>query len=360
MSTGDVYHYRDWTWGIIQGNNGTFGTGGLFADTTLVSTASVQIPTDVDIEITKNVNTRRPNRANSYRQPVLLDATQDGKGVAPTLKWNTEFTKEHGDYLLSGLFQRCTEGATTPYVKTFRWPTSSTTWTSTTGYGYPNFEDNEGYYYGFVSNHSVSTLDKGIISCVPTDVTFSIDSTPQNNQLKFSSNWVGRIVQPAPLTATVPTAYTALSYFSFDDMVVTVFSGAMYCYGWSLTITPGFTQIPGGGTSCQDIAMGPHKVTGYIDILWNATTRAIFEDLQTDTNGNQTGPITIGWGSGADPVTTSGDLLFKLNAQFTGHQNQGNEERIIRLQFECVEDVVGNVRDCEIQMANAIDRAWQG
>jgi len=350
---GDIYHLRDWTWGIVEGNVSYASKD--FGDTALTSTASVQIPTDHTIEITQGVNPRRPNRASGYRQLWHLDATQDGKGVSPTLSWTGEATKVHLPYILAGLFQRVDEADTTPYAKIFKWPTSSAVWSSTT-FGYPNFSDDDGYFYGFIENSPVALRDVGILSCVPTSVTLSIDSQAESNRLRFDSSWIGRLLNTG-FSATGPTAYSSLTHFVFDDMTLTIGGTTVLPYGWSVTIEPGFQQQPGGGTSCQDIAMGPHKVTGYVDILWDATASAIFNDLQDDSNGYQTLPIAIYWGAGNDPVTTDGELRIELNAQFQSTPNQGSEVRIRRLNFECIKDAT--YEDIEIQIADAVDRTWQ-
>lgn len=349
----DIYHLRDWTWGIIEGNV-SFASKD-FQDTNLGSTASVQIPTDHTIELKQAANTRRPNRANGYRQNWHLDATQDGKGVSPTLSWTGEATKQHLPYILAGLFQRVDEADTTPYAKIFKWPTASAVWSSTT-FGYPTFADDDGYFYGFIQNSPVALRDSGALSCVPTSVTLSIDSQPESNRLRFTSDWVGRLIH-STFSATAPTAYTAPYHWVFDDMTLTIDAGAVVCYGWSVTITPGFIQIPGGGTSCTDVAMGPHKVTGYVDILWDAIAEGIFQDLQDNGNNYQTAPIAIHWGGGNDPVTTENELRIELNAQFNDVSNQGSEVKVRRLAFECVKDAT--YEDIEIQIADAVDRTWQ-
>lgn len=352
----DVYHLRDWKVGIIQGNTGTFGSAGSdFDDTTLAGTATTQIPVDGFAEILKNVNTRRPNRVNGKRQLWHLDATQDGKGVAPTISWNCEATKAAFPYLISGLFQRCDEAGTPNYVKIFKWPDSTAVWSAST-FGYPTFADNDGYFYGFVlENPTSSAFDTAILSCVPTTATISIDSTPENNRLRFTSNWAGRITQES-LSATATTAYTAPSYYDFDAMNVTINAGTTFvCYGFSITIEPGFKQIPGAGSSCDDIAMGPHKVTGYIDLLWGSETRTILMDIDDDGGGAQTMPVVFYWG--ANPAATDGDLVIALNCQFQTPTNIGDEERVIRLPFECVKD--GTYEDIQIEIADAISRGWQ-
>lgn len=353
------YHLRDWTWGIVVSNTGTLGDANSFADTALTSTASTQIPTDATIEIKKSVNQRRPNRANGYRQNWHLDATQDDKGLAPSLSWSCEASKVHLPFVFAGLFQSCIEGASTPYVKTFKWPTLGVSWSTSTGYGYPIFSSDQGYYFGFIENSPVTSADVGILSCVPTEATLSISSEAPNNDLMCSSNWIGTLTQDTSFSATTPTPYAALTKFNFDDMSVKIGGTAdLVCYGWSITITPGFIQIPTGGAGCQGIAMGPHKVTGYIDILYDSNARVVFQDLGDDGNGFQTQLIEIWWGAGNDPVTTDGELRIELNAQFSDTSNQGSEARIRRLTFECVKDAT--YEDIQIQIADAVDRVWQG
>lgn len=343
---GDIYNLRDWRVGIAK--------MGDFNNTTLAATASTQIPTGVDAEIKRNVVKRHPNRTNKSRVKNQIDHTISDKNIAPTFTWNSIATKEHVDFLLAGLFQRVDEEATTPYQKAFTWPNPTAVWGSST-FGYPTFADDEGYYFGFlVENPTSGNYDEGILSCVPTSATFSIDSTSDDSRLQFTSDWMGRLVQDG-VAYTAPTAYTSLTGYEFQDMTVTLESTAVTCYGWSLTINPGFKQIPGRGASCQDIAMGDgmHRITGYVDLLWDTITRLVFADIGDDGSGGQTLTFKATWGStGAD-----GYLNFEFPVQFDDISNQGTEERIRRLSFEFVPAAGSDAT--LVEMANAIDRVWQ-
>lgn len=363
--------YRDWTWGLAELNSGApavngtrvsmTGNGTEFNDTSLASAASQQIPVDGTININKNVVERRPPRANGYRQPYYLDASNDNYGITPTWTWSAPLTRDTADLIFAGLFQRCTEGGTTPFVKSFQWPIVGAAWALTGGvYGYPEFSTDEGYFFGLIGNSPLGGVtDIGVTSSVPRDATFTCSSDANEGRLYCVSNWDGLLVTDyASLTAPTPYSLTNSEYFHFNGMSVTIGGTAVVCYGMSLTITPGFKQIPAGGDSCQDIAMVTHEARGYIDVLWDITARTLSTAVETNDTSAIMNTLKIFWGSGADPITTDGDLMFEINGKLSGYpQNQGSEEQIVRLEFQGVKS--SGDEDIVVSIANANDRGWQ-
>lgn len=354
--------YRDHTFGIVELNQGAPATTGTrvtpssaFVDTSISSTASQQIPVDGFISINKNIQELRPNRANSFRMPYYRDSENNNKGIAPTFSWNSALTLDHADLIFAGLFQRTVETATaSKFEKTFQWPVAGAAWALTGGtYGYPEFADDEGYFFGFIGNSPVSVHDFGILSCVPMSATFTCAPAENHGRLYCVSNWAGLLTQEY-VTNTAPTAYLTPYYWTFPDMNVTVNSTAVTCYGISLTVTPGFKMIPAPGDSCTDIAMVPHEVRGHIDILWDIVARTYFSSYESDLG---TIAIRIYWGSGATPAATLNDLEFTCQAKLMNVEDLGDEERVVRIPFQCVYDTAGY--DCKIQIVNGLDRGWQ-
>lgn len=357
--------YRDIKYGISEINSGVIGAGTAragdgtqFGDTSLGSTASTQIPVDGNIDFNKNIQERRPARANGYRQPYYIDSNNDNKGQPVTFTWNSAVTKETIDVLCAGIFQRCVEAGTTPYIKDFQWPVVGSAWALTGAtYGYPEFSTDEGYFFGFVKDSPVSTTSEAALSCVPNRLLLTCSSDANDGRLYQSSDWTGRLKTDYTVL-TDPTGYTLTnaSYYHFEDMKVTITGTEMVCYGMQLEITNGLKHIPAGGTSCTDIAFVTHNVRGYIDVLWDGSARNAFTLAEGDDSSAMP-TVIISWGTHADPITTDGDLMFKFSAKINEMPDQGSDERVVRISFQGMK--TSGAEDMKVSVANALDRAWQ-
>ena len=359
--------YKDIKYGIAELNSGAVGSsptrtgdGTQFGDTSLASTASTQIPVDGNIDFNKNIQERRPNRANGYRMPYYNDAINDNRGYPTTFTWNSAVTQATIDVLCAGIFQRCTEGGVSPYVKSFQWPVVGAAWALTGAmYGYPEFATDEGYFFGFVKDSPVAVTSEAALSCVPNRLLLTCSSDANDGLLYQSSDWTGRL-KADYVALTDPTGYTitTTSYYHFQDMTVKAAASEMVCYGIQLEITNGLKQIPAGGSSCVDIAFPAHNVRGYIDVLWDAVARAAFTSAES---GNPADVVLFeiywGTGGGSDPVTTTGDLQFKFTGKVNEMPDQGSDERIARISFQGVK--TASYEDMKVQVANDLDRGWQ-
>ena len=362
--------YKDIKYGIAELNKDVVATAGArpsatgdgteFGDTSLASTASTQIPVDGNIDFSKNIQERRPNRANGYRMPYYNDVNNDNKGQPVTFSWNCAVTNDIVDILCAGIFQRCTEGGTTPFVKSFQWPVVGAAWALTGAtYGYPEFATDEGYFFGFLKDSPIATTSEAALSCVPNRLLLTCSSDANDGRLYQSSDWTGRLkTDYTVLTDPTSYTYTDSSYYHFQNMTVTVGGTEMVCYGIQLEITNGLKQIPAGGESCTEIAFPSHNVRGYIDVLWDGVARAAFTSAETD-NSASTPLFLIYWGTGgaSDPVTTNGDLQFKFTGKINEMPDQGTDERVVRIGFQGVKSA--SYEDMKIQVANALDRGWQ-
>ena len=337
----------DFQYGIQFGNHASAPD---FDTLTWTALATSALPLEQDVVFQKNVRQYRPNRASGFRHNRYENVTNESQCIAPTCSMSLPATLPRLSDFLYGAFQSVTEAGGAPYKKDFVYPATA---------GHPDLSANAGAFFALVKKAaSGSTSDQVIMSAIPRSLTLSCYPDQNNGRLTVQIEWTGRYHQEAQTysgTLTYPTSWT---YFNFADLKTTSFAGAdVVLFGFTFTLANGMKQIPcegysASGKSCQNAAFPRFHTTGSVDVLWNATLAGnLAKEVGTDMLA-----LAIAWGSGADPVTTTGDLLLKGSVKINSHSSVGNEESKRRIEFDCVE---GSATEAfEAHICDNVDRSW--
>lgn len=376
-----IGHFKDYRLGLIWGNAGAPATGGtevtkVFDKTTSIDAlGSFELPVESYTPFVINQNNRRLNRQTSHRHRTLRDTWNDTKGSIPGLSISLPATKELLDLFLYMGFQRVAEGATTPYVKSYEYPNKMET-TFANG-KYPEFNNDEGAFCGFVINYSTGHLSSSaqmIMTCVPTKVTFSCFADQHDGQLWIDADFIGRYYERGLTYSGTMTACSQedTGLYHINDVthakilnVGTNGNASCPISGFSFTIDTGLKFVPFGGVGggSKDIIMNGPNTSGFVDFMINDTSAGLVSAALAQQIVQSTGLENyIAWT--ATPAATDGDLSFNWVAQVTDFTPIGNEETKFRVAFDCVDTETGlatsstNEDAFIVTFANAIDRGW--
>lgn len=357
--------HRDSKYGICFGNHAS--AADFDTVSSLAALATAGLPQEAVVEFKKNANVRRPYRASGQRMNVIADTANDVYHVSPSATLALPFyhTTTAGaagiDILLGSIFQEVTEGASTPYVKTFTPPLSG---------AHPDFSADAGCFFTLVEETGVTAADKIMHSCAATKATLSCYPTQNDSRLYLSMDVIGRYLNEHVAstgytgTMTFPSAY---GYFPFNALrTVTVDVGnagsptAISTYGFTFTIETGLVPVPTAGYHGANAYNETNRVnrfytvTGSVDLLWDATARTL---ITNETGGSSTeAEFVFNWGA-ANPITASGELCVSAYGRVNTSSFQGNEERIVRVEFDgSYYDAATDRFPLQVQYANAIDR----
>lgn len=325
--------FRDTRYLICWGNHASAAD---FDATSWTSLNTFELPAETVVKFNKNVQRRRPFRANSFRVPQYADIDNDMYGVAPTATLSVPIfypsasasTTDFLSYLLGACIQDVTVSGT--YVHTFTPPTQL----STT----PDFGANAGGYFTLIEQTGLAGHDQAILSCSAKEFTLSWAPDKNDGRLYLTINLFGRYHQDG---ATYSGSVTTLSGYSYRDAAslkaFSIGGTDVPLYGFTFTSLTGLKGVPtegyaaAGGHNEENRVMPLATASGSVDVLLNADTRALMET----ENAKSEKQIIVQFSTG-DPVSVGGELILKANAVFHDHDYVGTEEQRGTLSFDCI------------------------
>jgi hypothetical protein len=303
------------------------------------------------IEVNEDVKNREGNSNYSgSRDDDIANHQNDTKGSMPTFELTTPGGVRKGEIanFLYAFMQNVSEGAATPYAKTYTFPATQ-----------PDFTANAGYFATFGFQDPTATYGLEIKDCIGADkIAFNL---AVDKYLEISQTWRGRgapAVDFAPSTGT--WARAAISRYHYLDCAMTVDYGsgdtAVTMIGdqsWEMTQE----VVPVGNDSgnVQTYGIRNHKGTFNLTILYDATARAIEADYRTGTINK----IKLRWGN-ATPGTVDGDLYFYFGIIVKSAKRIEGNGGVYALNITgaIVGDAANGLEQMTIICADAIDHAW--
>lgn len=367
-----IQHQRDTRVCLIWGNTAKPDTAGSltavdFDKTTSLSALTSQaLPVEGFTFFNIDIKSRRVNRQTGKRFRTIADAWNDRKGSIPGVTLSMPATKETLDLFLYMALQRVTEGASTPFVKNFQYPTNTTSVFASGAY--PSFASDEGAFCGLVfsagSQTPFSGFEEFLMGCVPTQLRITCSSDQHDGQLWLEADMIGRYWEgTTSYTGTITSASTEPTMlFHINDLGVRKLVAASDCpiYGFGFTIDTGLMFVPFGGTGgggSTNLVMNGPNVSGFVDFLVDDTNDDVFDFARsTDLSTLQNNTNQIAWGNGT--TDADGDLDFTWQA-ITGPEGVtpvGTEEMRFLWRFDCAEYTSNDA--FKVNLANALDRGW--
>ncbi len=261
------------------------------------------------------------------------------------------------DLLLYGVMQTiASEDAASPFEKIFVWDSSTTQ---------PQFTDDTGKFYTVVLNGGIASEDMIATTCILRDLTISSDPGTNGGRLTVSGNFISGHSSATKFfesgsqsfgTATQP----GTAYFNHCNLKTKTIGGTdMIVESYSYTLNNKAVRIGcdvnGDSESFALAGSGGYELTGSIRLLYDDNAKGLM------TNGLTTafdGPLVLAYGTGADPATTTGDFLQKLNINIpaTARDFAAETGTMIDVTFKGADDGTNEMADIEI--APAVDRVW--
>ncbi len=347
MAHGNVYSGKQWPLVIAQ--EPVWGT----PETTGFKALHIEMAQDVDR--TRLINVFR-RRAHGDRMPRNTDYFRSQAGGVVMLPFEAWATHDTLDLLIHGVMHDLvSEGATTPYEKVWEWddgttkPLFSTVAAITT----------RGTLFSVIQGGPVASEQDLLTSCIVAPLTLSkspglplvvagnffsghsADYDHQNNTDITSAVDPGTDYYVTEKTKTIGTADVILGDYSF-------------------TLEPNAFRLGNdadGNAEEYSILGGDGPfLTGSIDVLYDADSKDLIDNILATSFDTQ---IVLAYGSGNTPVDTDGDLLMKFNVNLDigGTKDYAREEGVMwTLAVSGAFDGTNNLVD--IELANAVDRAW--
>jgi len=294
------------------------------------------------------------NVAAATRNPIAADQLPHVKQATPVVTMTGEAKQGELDLFLYMLFQKVTEGATTPFSKAFTFDKT----------GQPDFtvtSPQEGFFttlivddpYTATSSQSLKFKDlvsrKLTLTCSPGEY------------LKFNTEIMG-IGAPShdAATASGTVARSTDSFWHYADIArATVNDGSSHDLDlegvFEIGLTNTLTPIGQTGGEYATFVLGARPCTFKFSVVHGAIT----DTLRTAQRAGSQCDWRIGWGH-ATPGTDNGDLDIAFSGKINPDGitlNQGGEVSLVDVSGV----ILADDKDADgvtITMANALDRTW--
>jgi hypothetical protein len=278
-----------------------------FAEQTVYGTAEADSAAfmEVDCEplvVNRDVKLIEVQGAHGYRDRHANNIIVTGKACLPSFTVTTPIKREDLAIYLAAFFQAVTEGATTPFSKTF-----------TLHQTQPDFLSSAGYFYTWIARDVAASKSVKVKDCILRALTLKIAGGAEPAML--TAEWVGRglaAVNANPSGTWTPNANTNI-YLREDIDRVTVNFGAGAISFHLVEAELSFSRdIVGVG---QD-GSGQYRLVHTTNPIGNAKIKVVkdsdWETVRTNHAAGTAIDFNLGFGN-VSPGTVAGDL------DITGH-----------------------------------------
>ena len=255
----DVYSRHDSRIGIFP--QAEWGTGA-------ATNAAFKELANGPFDFTRDVKLRRPDRSfastsGGQRYPDIRDVQNDNKGAAPTITISGDVRKDDLSMLLYSVMQNVSEAGTTPFLKTFTFPTTQ-----------PDFTLDGGFFSTICAWHPVASQSHALVDAIINELTFSCAPGSGDDRLQYNATFIGRggIVDSWNPSGTWTRADE--DHFYFHDLAgITAGASALDILSIEWTIAnnalPVGVELDSG--NFQTFALPRYSVTGKIRVLYGST-----------------------------------------------------------------------------------------
>lgn len=293
---------------------------------------------DKEVEITKALTVRTMDKQSYYTHQ---------KGVNPKVTLTGFALENLIPRFLYGYFQSVTEGATTPFDKTFV-PHATQ----------PDFTANAGYFFTLIMYNGAASTAYKMSDCIVQHINFS--SNP-GEMSKYTVDIIGRKIVAATSNPTGTYSHLAQEYFHFEDQARHYYNNGSGAYtpvllgGWELDLTQEVRPIGQDGSgNNSSFAVSNKTGTFKSKVLVDTNTRG----LLTNRGSNTMVTFNIAWGGGT-AGETDGDLDFSFQGKVTPATARNEEPDLgIDLEVKLLSDVANSEEMIEVVAADATDMSW--
>lgn len=344
----DIYSGKQWELAISQED--TWGT----PQTTGFKSLHIETAQPVDRSGLTHIYRKR---ARGNRMPHNTDYTFIQGGGMVNLPFEAWATHDTLDLLVHAVMHDLvSEGVSTPFAKIWEWDSGTTS---------PLFNTvaaitTRGTIFSVIQGGPVASEQDLLVSAILSQLTFNKSI---GQPLVVSGNWFsGHSGAYDQSNNTDITSATDPGTDYYVTEIVKQIGGVDVILGdYSFTLDPKAARQgnDANGNAENYVILGGDDpfLSGSLNVMYDTNTKDLIDNAMTTGFDTQ---LIIAYGSGNDPVDTDGDLLIKLNIHIDPTaiaKDYGREEGVMwTIPFTGADD--GTNEMVEIEVANAVDRAW--
>ena len=244
--------------------------------------------------------------------------------------------------LLYAVLQNVSEGATTPYTKTFNLLLSSQ----------PDFSSSAGYFATMGAKLPLSGRDIKLTSCIASNLALKSDIVSGDGRLMASVDFISGFSSSVAATFSGTWTIASQNYFDFGSPATATLDGNdLVLYSWELAINNNAKRQgndSNGNAQTYSVAIPELEVTGSLTVKYDSNVAAVMADYIA---GNEK-PIVL-------EVGTAGAAgHFKLDLQdtiYTGPNLDLGDEIKLTVPFKMLYD---GSNTSTITVSDGVDQAW--
>jgi hypothetical protein len=302
--------------------------------------------------IDRDVKVRNVPVSSGSRNPSKNEIITHQSMAAPKITLSGPAKFKELDMFLYALVQNVTEGATTPFDKTF-----------TFGDTQPDFTSDAGYFLT-VGEYSPAHNDAGakIADCIASRLKIMCEP---GGLLEFECDLQGRGAPTASFNPTGTLTQTAASFWEWAASTygiarLTFNDGTEYTLKPAGTIEVEFTQ------DLQPVSIdatdGTFETFAILNPAGVFRAKVLAESGSADHLWDNFGAndlLTFNWAwGGATAGDTSGDLDFDFTGKIISMSDPNEDLHTLDIEVQMCADTGTSNNHCTITMANEEDRSW--
>jgi hypothetical protein len=342
---GIVHGSHEVQWGIAE--ESTFGTA--IADNGSFYRFDGPVP-DPDYGVFHD------NEPKNFNSRVLEDTTADfhseagGTRVIPFSDVNIQQVQMAD--LLYGVMQSVSEGAATPWEKTFTWVGEAGTQTTQ-----PDFSANAGHFMTLGIYDPIASNHRKFTSCILRNLTLACDLTGGDGRLKASGEFISGF--PNDTTANFSGTWTssAAEYYDFTKPTTkTVGAADIVLYGFSITLNNNAVRVgntSAGSAETYAVGIPMYETTGSLTLKYDAVTDGLIANMIAGTS------VAIQLATGTDGADGNLDFLLDECVLTGTPKDYGRPEgQAITIDFTVKADYSSGAHTTITMSDDTGDRAW--
>lgn len=289
------------------------------------------------------------NRVSGYRDLDKNQLVYHTKGSAPKIQVVGDIKKNDIALFLFGVMQHVTEGASTPFPKTFIFPED----------GQPDFSAGEGIIFTVAKKMPTIADSNSFRDAICRQLNLVWEPEGESGIGKMTAQMVGRgtVNYAYDMTSATLTPYANDLFYFHDLNTCTVdLSGAKAVIPTRIEIEIGNNMMPvsvdtttPGQYACMILVQ--YYCTAKLTLAWDANVDDIRQEAIA-TSSTSDRQWIVEWGTAG----VDGHLKFDMNAQAGPAPHVDADLNVVEFTLKCLRD--GATKPLTVTLSDAVDRAW--
>ena len=244
--------------------------------------------------------------------------------------------------LLYAVCQNVTEGASTPYTKTYTIDITTTQ---------PDFASDAGYFATIGIYDPIASYMRKFTSCILRDLTLSADLSG-DGRLRASGTWISGFSASTTANFSGTWAYNTQAYLDYHSMSTKQIEDTdVVVYGWDITVNNGAERVGSASGDAETYGIPMYNVTGNIRVKYDTSVQGLIADSIAGTGRE----IDLAVGTGGQDGHFSA-LLYDVYFDDISKEYGDPKGQLLNVPFQA-----RNLTSSDLALftlSDADDRAW--